>query len=106
VRRGEVDELWEEMRASGPTPEIMVEGRIVAAASKADTGQVREAIALLEQGPVRSRRPEWHHLRLWYALADLYERAGDVPRARDLFARVAGADPEFADVAQRLAGLD
>ena len=28
-----------------------------------------------------------------YALADLYERAGDLPRARDLFGRVATPTP-------------
>ena len=39
----------------------------------------------------------------WYALADLYERAGDVPRARELFRRDPADQPGFADVAQRLA---
>ena len=46
-----------------------------------------------------------HHLRLWYALADLYERAGDLPRARELFDRVREHDAAFADVAERLAAL-
>gem|GEM_PF-3645235 len=38
-------------------------------------------------------------------LADLYERAGDFARARELFARVAEADPDLADAAQRFAEL-
>jgi hypothetical protein len=38
-------------------------------------------------------------------LADLYERAGDLSHARELFSRVARADPELADVQQRLADL-
>ena len=46
-----------------------------------------------------------HHLRLWYALADLEERAGNLPRARTLFDRVRRHDASFADVAERLAAL-
>ena len=51
------------------------------------------------------KRVHEHHLRLWYALGDLYERAGDIPRARDMFDRVAKRDRAFADVAERLAAL-
>jgi hypothetical protein len=51
------------------------------------------------------QKPKPYHLRLWYALADLRERAGDVPGARQLFERVARADHSFADVAERLAAL-
>jgi len=39
------------------------------------------------------------------ALGDLYERAGDTPRARELFGRIVAAEPDFADAAERLAGL-
>ena len=51
------------------------------------------------------KRPRADHLRLWYALADLEERAGNMPRARALFDRVAPRRPGFADVAERLAAL-
>jgi hypothetical protein len=40
-----------------------------------------------------------------YALADLYERAGDVPRARELFARIGASDADFVDVEARLRAL-
>ena len=40
-----------------------------------------------------------------YALADLYERAGDLPRARDLFRRVADSEPDFVDVQARIHAL-
>ena len=40
-----------------------------------------------------------------YALADLHERAGDLPRARQLFTVVAAADPDMGDVAARLRAL-
>ncbi|MGH8987732.1 MAG: tetratricopeptide repeat protein, partial [Acidimicrobiales bacterium] len=51
------------------------------------------------------RNPSDRHLRQWYALADLYERAGDLPRARELFQRVARADAGAYDVAERLDAL-
>ena len=80
-------------------------GRIVAAGALADQGELDRAIALLaptERAPARVRE---HHLRSWYVLADLYERTGDLPRTRALFARILRYDPEFADVAARLAAL-
>lgn len=107
-RHAEVEELWDELRAASPSAELVAEGRIVAAGSLADQGRLREAIALLEAGarPARrSRKPLLHHLRMSYALADLYERAGDLPRARALFGRVAEADPDFVDVRARLHAL-
>ncbi len=64
-----------------------------------------EAIALLERSGADRARPRDHHLRSWYALADLYERAGDVPHARELFRRIARFDATFHDVAERLAAL-
>ncbi|HTX63621.1 MAG TPA: tetratricopeptide repeat protein, partial [Acidimicrobiales bacterium] len=51
------------------------------------------------------RNPSDRHLRQWYALADLYERAGDLPRARELFERVARVDHEAYDVLERLDAL-
>jgi tetratricopeptide (TPR) repeat protein len=105
-RYKKVDALWDELRGGAAPGEVVTEGRIVAAGSLADRGDVAAAIRLLERGPVRVKRPKLHHLRLWYALADLYERAGDTPRARELFGRVVAAEPDFADAAERLAALD
>ena len=105
-RHAKVEALWEELRQVSPAPELMTEGRIVMAGSLADRGELAKAIAVLERGPVSPRRPPaLYHLRLWYALADLYERAGDAPRARQLFARVAEIDPDLADTAERLHAL-
>jgi tetratricopeptide (TPR) repeat protein len=100
-----VERLWEELRRGGVGVEVLTEGRIVTAGARADQGDLRGAIALLEAGPVDVRRPKEHHLRLWYALAALYERAGDLPRARALLQRLVAEDPGFADAANRLAGL-
>ena len=47
------------------------------------------------------RNPSERHVRQWYLLADLYERAGDVPKGREYFERVFRTDPEAYDVAER-----
>jgi predicted Zn-dependent protease len=94
-------ELWDELRRGGAPIEVLSEGRIVTAATIADRGDLPRAIALLEDGPVGVRNPQEHHLRLWYALGSLYERAGDVPRARELFRRICMSDVTFSDAAER-----
>jgi thioredoxin-like negative regulator of GroEL len=105
-RYAEVEELWDELRAASPGAGLVAEGRIVAAGALADQGRLDEAIRVLEASAGRStRKPRLHHLRMAYALADLYERAGDLPRARELFARVAASDADFADVDARLRAL-
>jgi tetratricopeptide (TPR) repeat protein len=100
-----VEELWDELRQESPSGELVTEGRIVMAGSMADRGDVRGAIQLLEQGWRFPKRAKAHHLRRAYALADLYERAGDVGRARELFGRIRAADPSFADVGSRMRTL-
>ena len=102
-----VADLWAELRQSSPDPDVLAEGRIVAAASLAETGDLKGAIAMLATaGATKSlRNPSDRHVRQWYLLADLYERAGDVPRAREYFERILRADPEAYDVADRLRGL-
>ena len=104
-RYAEVEELWDELRAASPSAELVAEGRIVAAGALADQGRLDEAIGLLGAGVRPTKRPRVHHLRMAYALADLYERAGDLPRARDLFRRVADTDPDFVDVHERIRAL-
>ncbi len=104
-RHAKVAELWEELRAASPSAALVAEGRIVFAGSLADRGQLADAIAALEASKAPTRKPQDHHLRVTYALADLHERAGDVPRARQLFGIVAAADPELGDVEARLRAL-
>lgn len=100
-----VEDLWNELAESSPSADLVAEGRIVMAGALGDQGRLSDAIALLERSRVSVKRPKAHHLRLWYALADLYERAGDVPRARELFTRVLSADPTMGDVSDRITGL-
>jgi tetratricopeptide (TPR) repeat protein len=104
-RHRQVEALWDELRQASPSAELVIEGRIVAAGSLADQGDLAGAVRLLERAKLDVRRPRPHHLRLWYALADLYERAGDVPRARQLFRRVLDHDRTFFDVAERAQSL-
>ena len=100
-----IEGLWQELRAASPGAEIVTEGRIVAAGALADQGRLDDAIKVLERAPAGGKRVLPHHLRLWYALADLHERAGDIPAARALFRKVSAQDPRFVDVAERLAAL-
>lgn len=105
-RYAEVEDLWRELREVSPSPDLVAEGRIVWAGTLADQGELRRAIAEVEVSTRRIkavRRP--HHLRLLYVLGDLYERAGDVPRARAAFDRVLAAAPDFADAAARRRAL-
>src|SRR6202042_1109373 len=102
-----VADLWTELRQSSPEPDVLAEGRIVAAASLAETGDLQGAIAMLATAGASKalRNPSNRHIRQWYLLGDLYERAGDVPRAREMFERIVRADPEAYDVVERLSGL-
>ena len=102
-----VAELWTQLRQSSPDPDVLAEGRIVSAASLAESGDLNGAISMLATAGASKmlRNPADRHLRQWYVLADLYERAGDVPRAREYFERVRHADPEAYDVTDRLRSL-
>lgn len=105
-RHRKVEQTWDELRRGGASAEVMAEGRLVMAGDLADQGKLDEAIELLQSAAGRElRRPRLDHLRQWYALADLYERSGDIPRARSFFMRVAGHDPEYADIEHRLRSL-
>lgn len=104
-RYDEAEVLWEELRAASPDADVVAEGRIVAAGCRADQGDLPGAIALLERSLRSVGHPRDRHLRQWYMLADLYERAGELPRAREMFRRVGHVDPDAFDVRQRLRAL-
>ena len=100
-----VRRLWNELRLAGPEPSILTEGRIVMAGALADTGDVPAGIRLLEKGPIKTKRARDYHVRLWYALADLYERGGDHQKARRGFERIQPVEPGYADGSDRLESL-
>ncbi len=102
-----VDKVFAQLEESEPTAEVLIEGRIVMAAALADQKKYAEAIDLLTRagGTKQLRNPSFRHVRLWYALADIFDRAGDVVSARELFSRVVIAEPDAYDAADRLAEL-
>ena len=101
----QVDELWMEVREASPAPEQMAEARIVAAGALADQGDLAGAIKLMGAVGSRTRKVHEHHLKQWYVLADLYDRSGDIVRARQLFETVLHHDPTYADTSARLRSL-
>ncbi|MEZ5238117.1 MAG: hypothetical protein R2716_03970 [Microthrixaceae bacterium] len=104
-RHGRVEELWAELGSASPSAELVTEGRIVMAGSLADRGELPAAISLLSKGFKLPARHGEHHLRRAYALADLYERAGDIPQARQIFERIEALSPDYLDVAERIGSL-
>ncbi len=104
-RWADVERIWEDVRAASPAQEVLAEARIVAAGAQADQGDLGGALRTMhraEQVPARVRD---HHLRQWYALADLHDRAGDTLDATRWFELVARHDPDFVDVLDRLRAL-
>lgn len=104
-RWDDVDRVWESIKRASPSHDVMAEGRIVAAGSLADRGRMSDAISLLAAASTPPKRVRDHHLRQWYALADLYDRAGDTMSAIRWFRAIAAEVPEFVDVADRLRAL-
>lgn len=100
-----VEELWDDLGSASPDAATIAEGRIVYAGSLADQGNLPGAIAVLEAGSLGRGQLRFHHLRMRYALGDLYDRAGEQQSARRHFAVVAEAEPDFFDVADRLRQL-
>jgi tetratricopeptide (TPR) repeat protein len=104
-RYKKVDELWLELREVSPSAALVAEGRIVAAGAKADQGDLRGALDIMRPADTHPPKVREHHLRLWYVLADLYDRSGEVVKARALFERIREQDADFADVDERLLSL-
>jgi Tfp pilus assembly protein PilF len=100
-----VEKYWRELAEASPHPEILAEGRIVMAGSMADRGHITEALALMGKAANDQSRPAEYHLRQWFVIADLYDKEGNVIKARQFFERIASHDPQFIDVAERLATL-
>jgi len=100
-----VDEIWAILKEASPAHDVMAEGRMVVAGAMADRGDLRGALQLMAKAAEIPRRVREHHLRQWYVIADLYDKAGNVQKAREFFKRVALHDPDFADVADRIGAL-
>ena len=99
-------EYCDEVKPGRVDEGIYYEAQIVAAGALADMRRMEEAIARLEGLDLSPEVAQPHHLRAWYALADLLERRGRYTQARELFEAVAAADSDLTDApvrARRLA---
>ncbi len=97
-----VGELFEELRHSSPTPEVMAEGRVVFANTLADHGEIDRAISILSRSGKSIKNPRQFHVRQWYCLACLYEKKGDLSRAANLFRTALGSGLYCYDASERL----
>jgi tetratricopeptide (TPR) repeat protein len=104
-RWSDVERIWEAIREASPAQEILAEGRIVAAGAQADRGDLQEALKTMSRVAQVPKRVREHHLRQWYVLADLHDRAGDTLQAARWFERIAASDRDFVDVTERLRAL-
>jgi len=95
------------LEGADPSAEVVAEARIVMAGTLADQRKYEEAIELLTRAGAAKvlKNPSFRHIRLWYALADIYDQAGDHSSARELFARVVKAEPTAYDAKYRLQEL-
>jgi len=104
-RWNDVERIWLDVREASPAQEVLAEARIVAAGSQADRGDLAGALRTMSRVPAAPKRVRDHHLRQWYVLGDLHDRAGNALEAARWFERVARHEPDFVDVAQRLRSL-
>jgi ATP/maltotriose-dependent transcriptional regulator MalT len=100
-----VDSVWREIRELSPSHEVMAEARIVVAGAYADRGELKQAIGLMEPTQKVPKKVRDYHLRQWYVLADLLDRAGDTMGATRWFREVLVHDTDFADARDRLRAL-
>lgn len=83
-----------------------VELRIVAAGARADMGQIDAALVTLKCPELRDMQVQEWSVSLWYAYADMLERAGRGDDALEWFSKAAAADDEDeTDAAVRLQQL-
>ena len=104
-RWSDVERVWAEVRAASPAPEVLAEARIVAAGAQADQGDLNGALRTMGRSAQVPKRVRDHHLRQWYVLGDLHDRAGDTLEATRWFELVSTHDADFVDVADRLRAL-
>ena len=97
----DVKYLWGELADVSPDAATVAEGKIVYANSYADQDNYPKAINILEKGWRPPKRPQEHHLRKAYALADIYDRAGMSVKARELFGWIIANSQSYLDSSDR-----
>jgi tetratricopeptide (TPR) repeat protein len=104
-RFGDVERIWTSIREISPSQEVLAEARIVAAGAQADQGDLKAALRIMGRSADVPKRVRDYHLRQWYVLGDLHDRAGDTLEATRWFELVARQDRDFVDVVDRLRAL-
>jgi len=104
-RWADVARVWSDVRELSPSQEVMAEARIVAAGAEADQGDLQAALRTMARATQVPKKVRDHHLRQWYVLGDLYDRAGEPLEAVRWFELVASHDRDFVDVSERLRAL-
>lgn len=100
------EDLVDEMIRAGVAADRVVEGLLVLAGARSERGDHEAALAVLHRVDLEPRNVEPYHLRLWHLAADIAERQGDDDAAAGYLQAIATVDPEFMDVADRLAARD
>jgi len=96
-------ELLRGMALTGLDPVTRAELLIVMAGARADMGQVDAALVTLETPDLTGCPDLAARARMQYAYADLWERSGDITKAREWFTAAVKSDPEdVIGAAQRL----
>jgi tetratricopeptide (TPR) repeat protein len=85
--------------------EVYVEALVVEAGILRDAGRPEDAASRLRGGPLHPREVRPHHLRLWYALAEALEEAGERKESRSWWDAIYAEDADFFDVARRRLGV-
>lgn len=104
-RWNDVERIWSTIKEISPSQDVLAEGRIVAAGAHADRGDLTSALKVMAGVGPRPKRVRDHHLRQWYVLGDLNDRAGNPIEAVRWFDLIARGNPEFVDVVARLRAL-
>lgn len=105
-RSEKVGEYVEEMIAARVDPARVVEGLIVVAGDRSDSGDLDGALAALQRAGLDPDKVQSWHPRLWYVAADVLERMGRREDARGFFEAILAVDEEFGDVQERIAALE
>lgn len=105
-RPEKVAEYVDAMDPAAVPADRIAEGIIVLASERADRGDIDGALRTLERADLAPAEVAAHHVRLWYLAADLSQRAGEHDTARDYLEAISAVDPDYLDVAERLAALD
>jgi tetratricopeptide (TPR) repeat protein len=96
----------EALAARGVPIEAKAEAVIVAASALADMGRFDQALGLLRRVRTRDEVARPEVIRVWYALADILEKAGRRGEAASEFRKIMRHDPGAYDVAERLSRLE